>query len=69
MSRIKLLGENIKRYRELKGLTQAELAEKLDFSYEYVCRVERGQKYISLRKLFQIADIFEIGINKLIDFE
>ncbi len=69
MSRIKLLGENIKRYRELKGLTQAELAEKLDFSYEYVCRVERGQKYISLRKLFQIADILGIGINKLIDFE
>jgi len=69
MTRAKLLGLNIKKYREQKGLTQAELAEKLDFSWEYICRVERGQKFISLRKLFELATILEIKCSDLVDFE
>ncbi len=65
MSRLKILGENIKKYREDKGLRQIDLAVALGFSGEYICRVERGQKYISLRKLFQLADILNIEIEKL----
>jgi len=68
MSRLKLLGQNIKKYRENKNWTQAYLAEKLDISYEYLCRVERGQKYMSLKKLFELADILEVDFNKLTDF-
>ena len=41
MSRLKKLGENIKKYRELKGLKQIDLAVSLGFSGEYICRVER----------------------------
>ena len=41
MSRLNLLGKNIKKYREAKGLTQVALAMKLNLSYEYICRVER----------------------------
>ncbi len=69
MSRLKLLGLNIKKCREAKGLSQANLAEKLGFSYEYVCRVERGQKYISLRKLFELADILEVDFCELTNFK
>ena len=43
MSRKKILGNNIKKYREAKNLSQEALAEKLDLSKEYICRVERGQ--------------------------
>lgn len=68
MSRLEELGKNIKKYRETKGLTQAALAEKLDLSYEYICRVERGQKYMSLRKLFELADILEVDFCKLTNF-
>ena len=60
MSRLKLLGNNIKKYREEKGMRQIDLAVALGFSEEYVCRVERGQKYISLRKLFELADFLEV---------
>ena len=69
MSRLKKLGENIKKYREIKGLKQIDLAVSLDFSGEYICRVERGQKYMSLRKLFKLADILEVKLCDLIDFE
>ena len=60
MSRLKLLGNNIKKYREEKGIRQSDLAVALGFSEEYVCRIERGQKYISLRKLFELADFLEV---------
>jgi len=69
MSRLKKLGENIKKYREAKELKQIDLAIALGFSGEYICRVERGQKYMSLRKLFKLADILEVKLSDLINFE
>ncbi|MBR1943613.1 helix-turn-helix transcriptional regulator [bacterium] len=62
------MGQNIKKYREKKFWTQSYLSEKLDISCEYLCRVERGQKYMSLKKLFELADILEVDFNKLTDF-
>ena len=69
MSRLKQLGENIKKYREEKGLKQIDLAVALGFSGEYICRVERGQKYMSLRKLFKLADILEVKFSDLTNFD
>ncbi len=69
MSRLLFLGQNIKKYRNKKQISQADLAERLDLSTEYICRVERGQKYLSLRKLFELADILEIKVSALIDFD
>ena len=69
MSRVKSLGLNIKKYREAKKIRQEVLAEKLNLSKEYICRVEKGQKYMSLRKLFELADVLEIGFNQLADFQ
>ena len=69
MSRVKNLGLNIKKYREAKKISQEVLAEKLNLSKEYICRVEKGQKYMSLRKLFELADVLEIGFNQLADFQ
>ena len=68
MSRMQKLGLNIKKYREAHKLSQEALAEKLNLSKEYICRVERGQKYMSLRKLFELADILEVEFYKLTDF-
>ena len=69
MSRLKILGQNIKKYRELKKLKQVDIALALDCTYEYICRVERGQKYLSLRKLFELADILEVDIKDLMNFK
>lgn len=65
MSRLKKLGTNICKYRELKGLSQELLAENVNLSREYITRVENGQKYISLRKLFAIADFLEVKFSDL----
>ena len=69
MSRAKLLGQNIKKYREKRSLTQNTLAEAVDLSREYIADIERGLKNISLRKLYRIADILEVKCSELVDFD
>ena len=69
MSRAKLLGKNIKKYRELRKLTQEELAERVELSREYIADIERGLKNISLRKLYKIVDTLEIKCSDLVDFD
>lgn len=56
-------------HRKIKNISQEKLAEMVDLSREYITRVENGQKNISLKKLFAIADALDVGFNKLTDFE
>jgi transcriptional regulator with XRE-family HTH domain len=69
MSRLKSLGLNIKKYRKAKGLSQNQLAELVDLSREHLACIEIGKEFISLRKLFLIADILKISMTKFIDFD
>lgn len=69
MSRLELLGNNIKKYRKLKGYRQLDLAIAIDVSEEYISRIENGLKSVSLRKLFQLADVLEVKMSDLVDFD
>ncbi len=69
MSRLDKLGKNIAKYRNAKGWSQEKLAEVVDLSREYVTRVEKGQKNISLKKLFAIADALEVDFCNLTNFK
>ncbi len=69
MSRLKILGQNIAKYRQKNKLSQEKLAELVDLSREYITRVERGQKNISLKKLFAIADALDVKFRDLADFD
>ena len=69
MSRLETLGKNIKKYRKLKNFSQNQLAEMVDLSREHLACIETGKEFISLRKLFLIADILEVPVKNLIDFE
>ncbi len=69
MSRLELLGHNIRKYRKERKLTQRDLAVALDCTYEFICRIEKGQMFIGLRRLFKLADILEVKMTDLIDFD
>lgn len=69
MSRLKLLGKNIRKYREAKNFSQEFLAEKVDLSREYITRIENGQKFVSLRKLFLLADVLGVKFSDLTNFD
>lgn len=69
MTRLKLLGKNLKYYRKEKKLSQNQLAELVDFSREHIAAIEIGKEFISLRKLFEIADVLKVPIKNFIDFD
>ncbi len=69
MTRLQFLGKNIKKYRLQNNYSQEFLAEKCNLSREYISRIESGQKYISLKKIFLIADTLQVSVNTLFDFE
>lgn len=69
MSRLETLGKNIAKYRQQKKLSQEKLAEMVDLSREYITRVERGQKNISLKKLFAITDALDVDFCMLTNFK
>ena len=62
----KLIGERIKRSRKAKGITQDNLAERLNVSIGYVSQVERGVTKISLDLLGAISSILECDIAGLV---
>ena len=59
-------GTMIRELREKHGLTQAELAEKLNVSDKAVSRWETGKGYPDITLLEPIASVFGISITELL---
>ena len=60
------IGANIAAYRKRDGLTQASLAEKLNYSDKAVSKWERGESVPDVLTLMQMASLFGITVNELI---
>lgn len=61
------VGENIRKIREEKGLTQAYVSEHAGISQAMLCQIERGTKNPSLQIGKQISDILEVPLNVLLE--
>ena len=55
-----ILSRNIKRYRKSRNLSQADLAEKLDISVNFLCNIENGNRWISPQTLVKFASVLNI---------
>ena len=67
--RYKEIGLKIAYYRKKKEYTQAQLAEKVGISTNYLGMIERGNqgKSFSLGTLFLIAEALEVKPEVLLD--
>ncbi len=65
------IAENIKKYRNEAGITQAELAEKVGVSHEFIRRNEskRGIKSFSVDTLWKIALVLNVDPGKLFEID
>jgi transcriptional regulator with XRE-family HTH domain len=65
------IGLKIAYYRKLNGLTQEQLAEKINISPGYLSQVETPNfvQPVSLKTLFALADVFRIPPSKLLEFD
>ena len=65
------LGLKIAYYRKLRGLTQEQLAEKIDRTPAFIGHVEAPNinKAISLDTLFEIAKVLNVPAYKFLVFD
>lgn len=65
-----IVGKNIKKYRNLKGWTQKELADKAMVSDSLIAKLESiTHQTISLDNLEHISDTLEVSIKCMFDEE
>lgn len=65
------IARNIKKYRNLAGITQAELAERVGVSHEFIRRNEskKGRKSFSVDTLWKISIALDVEPGKLFDID
>ncbi|MGH9298030.1 MAG: helix-turn-helix domain-containing protein [Acidimicrobiales bacterium] len=59
----KAVGQEIAKTRRARGLTQAELGERLDTSAAYVAKVETGRTNLTLGQLAAFADALNTDLD------
>ncbi len=63
------IGENLKKQRKLRELTQEQLADILGVSFQSVSKWERGEVYPDIEMLPTIANCFGITVDELLGME
>jgi transcriptional regulator with XRE-family HTH domain len=63
---LKILSGNIKLYRSRNNWTQAELAEKINISINFLSDIETGKKWASPITLVKLSEIFKIDVYELL---
>ena len=66
-----IIGNKLKSLRKSNGLTQKELAEKLQLlGHEYseltILRIEKGMRFVPDYEVLQLAEFFKISTDELL---
>ena len=66
-----VVAENLAQLRKAHGLTQAQLAEKFNYSDKAICRWEHGETLPDINTLCALAEFYGVTMNDLVspDFE
>lgn len=62
----RVVAKNITTLRKKKGITQIEVAERLNYSDKAVSKWERGESLPDLFVLKQLADMFDVTLDYLV---
>lgn len=63
-----LFGQRVKYLRRLRNLTQAQLAEKIDLSVNYISQIETGVATPTFKTIQLLAQGLEVEVKELFDF-
>lgn len=62
----KIMGENLRAVRIGQGVTQVELARRLDAPQSFVSKVESGERALKLYEVYWYADALDISPDELV---
>jgi DNA-binding XRE family transcriptional regulator len=61
------LGQELRRLREMKGMTAEEVAERLLVSQSKISRLENGRRSISQRDVRDLCGVYEVEDHRIVD--
>ena len=61
-----ILGDNIRKARKAKNITQEKLAEYADVSTVFISQIENGSGKPSLETIFKISNVLHVTIDDLL---
>ena len=64
--RMVAFGKRVREVRKSKGISQEKLAEMAGIDRSYMGNIERGEKNITLKKIYEICDALQVDIKLLI---
>jgi transcriptional regulator with XRE-family HTH domain len=62
----KRLGENIKKIRVRKGVSQGDICRALEMDRGYMSAIENGKKNITIQQLERLAQALGVNADKLL---
>ena len=62
-------GRRLRQLRKERGLSQLELSLKGGYTRSYYTELELGKRNVSLLGLFKLADVLEVEVTELLDFD
>lgn len=62
----KKLGQNIKRIREQKGMTQGDICRALNLDRGYISSIENGKRNPTLSTIKKLADALNVSVDELL---
>jgi predicted transcriptional regulator/DNA-binding XRE family transcriptional regulator len=59
-----MVGQRVRRLRRERGLTQAQMAERLGVSTSYLNLIERNQRPVTVQFLLKLGQVFDIDLQR-----
>ena len=63
------IGENIKKFRELKNLTREQMASELELSLSGYSKIERDEVDLTISRVQQIAEVLQVELSQILNFD
>ena len=61
------IGKNLRKFRLANNISQEKLSEILDVNSKFIGHVERFERYISLKRLIELAQYFKIPVKSFFE--
>lgn len=63
------IGDNIKKFRELKNITREQMTADLDMSLSGYSKIERNEIDLTISRVRQIAEILSVDLSQILNFD
>lgn len=66
VAKAKSLGKSFRKLRKQRGLSQVELAARLDRPQSFISKVESGERQVRLVEIYDFSDALETPVIELV---